>query len=53
MPDFDLMAIMNEIEKQEEKKTAVTSTRSNVLNNIPKSMFTNSTIKNITFNINK
>ena len=55
VPDFDLMAIMDDIKKQEKERnnTTVTSTTSNVVNNIPRSMFANCTIQNITFNINK
>ena len=55
VPDFDLMAIMNDIEKEQENQpksqVSVATTTSNVLNNIPKSMFANCTIQNVTFNI--
>ena len=54
--DFDLMAIINDIEKEEDttktQPVATTTATSNVLNNIPKSMFANCTIQNVTFNIN-
>ena len=60
MDDFDLVAILNEVEKQEESKkkktctvteVATTSTQ-NVVNNIPKSLFHNCTIQNLTLNFN-
>ena len=56
VPDFDLMAIMNDIEKEQQavpkSQVSVATTTSNILNNIPKSMFANCTIQNVTFNIN-
>ena len=37
--DFDLMVLMNDIKREQEKATVVNTTTSNILNNIPKSMF--------------
>ena len=62
VPDFDLIEIMNNLESPEKATTTacmtVTTTSSamtanNVLNNIPKSLFHNCTIQNITFNMPK
>ena len=57
VPDFDLLAILNEVENGQEKRTdlavSTTKTNTNVLNNVPRSMFSNCTIQNITFNIQK
>ena len=57
IPDFDLVSILNDVEKEEKTKnttkpnqTAMVST-SQVVNNIPKSLFHNCTIQNITFNM--
>ena len=57
IPDFDLVSILNDVEKEEKtenmtkpNQTAMVST-SQVLNNIPKSLFHNCTIQNITFNM--
>ena len=55
--DFDLITILNDMENEQRKTkglVAVTMTStSNVLNNIPKSMFSNCTIQNVTFNFAK
>ena len=57
IPDFDLVSILNDLESHDKEKegnaVAVMTTRTNVLNNISKSMFSNCTIQNITFNIGK
>ena len=60
VPDFDLVSILDEFEKEDNKKkdqfmqnqVSVSTTTSNVVN-IPKSMFSNCTIQNITFNIKR
>ena len=59
VPDFDLVSILNEMEGeknpsdvvQQSQNTTTTNTKQ-VLNNVPKSMFANCTIQNVTFNIN-
>ena len=55
--DFDLVSILNELENNpketEANSVSVMTTQTNVLNNVPKSMFSNCTIHNITFNIGK
>ena len=62
VPDFDLMAILNDMEKEEDKtiekkgkseQTTSVNTTSNVVNQIPKSMFSYCTIQNVTFNMPK
>ena len=60
IPDFDLMEMLNEFEAKSNKenmttnaaKVAVTSNNT-VMNNVPKSLFSNCNIQNITFNIGK
>ena len=59
VPDFDLVSILEEFEKQNTTKeqppqnqVSVITTTSNTVN-IPKAMFSNCTIHNITFNIQK
>ena len=60
VPDFDLVDFLDQIEK-ENKTTNTNTTGQNVavstttsqVQNIPKSMFANCNIQNITFNINK
>ena len=55
VPDFDLVSILDEVEKSQKTENAqgvATSMMSNqVVNNIPKSLFHNCTIQNITFNM--
>ena len=46
VPDFDLMALMNDIKREQERAPVLNTTTSNILNNIPKSMFSNCTIQN-------
>ena len=56
VPEFDLLAILNEVEnaQQQHDDMAVSTTTTNtVLNNVPRSMFSNCSIGNITFNIQK
>ena len=62
VPDFDLLEILKEVEEPHEEArnthvmmtpTTTATTSNNVLNNIPKSLFHNCTIQNITFNMNK
>ena len=57
IPDFDLVSILNDLEsngkQNEANSVSVTTTRTSVLNTVPKSMFSNGTIQNVTFNIGK
>ena len=56
VPDFDLMALITDVQqdKMSPKKTSTQAvTTSNILNNVPKSMFSNCTIQNVTFNMPK
>ena len=57
VPDFDLLSVLADIEKSETKNEnpAVTTTSNthNIVNNVPKSLFSNCTIGNIHFHINK
>ena len=59
VPDFDLMAILSDVTQERNKvsspvkKNAIAVTTSNILNNVPKSMFSNCTIQNVTFNMPK
>ena len=56
-PSFDILSLINDIEEDERRKqnTQVTnmSSTNNVLNNVPRSMFANCSIGNITFNVKK
>ena len=57
IPDFDLIQLLKEVEQEEKPKTPPHTTTknsmmsSNVVNNVPKSLFHNCTIQNITFNM--
>ena len=62
VPDIDLLEILKQVEeasrnveiaKQNTTLTMTAMTANNVLNNIPKSLFHNCTIQNITFNMPK
>ena len=59
VPDFDLVQFLDSLEKENNmeltkpKKVNVSTTTSNVVNNMPRSMFANCNIQNITFNIKK
>ena len=62
VPDLDLLQMITQVEAEEEKKnkqvTPTTTTMtamlsSNILNNVPKSLFHNCTIQNVTFNMAK
>ena len=59
VPDFDIMSILDDITEETNKnpvatdKNVVSVTTSNILNNILKSMFSNCTIQNVTFNMPK
>ena len=62
VPDVDLLQMITQVEKEQNismtVSTAMTSTTSSmvassVLNNVPKSLFHNCTIQNVTFNMPK
>ena len=62
VPDFNLLQILKEVEEPRENSvslqvttmpTTTAMTSNNVLNNVPKSLFHNCTIQNITFNMSK
>ena len=63
VPDFDLMSILNDMEEENPKNFQVKAASdttcnsvnmmSNVINNVPKSMFSYCTIQNVTFNMPK
>ena len=54
VPDFDLVSILDDLEKEKKQQNnnSVQAT-SNVVNNVPRSMFANCQIQNVTFNIQK
>ena len=55
VPDFDLVSILDEVENSQKTENQTSSTTmvstNQVVNNIPKSLFHNCTIQNITFNM--
>ena len=63
LPDFDLIAILNEFEANNNTTIAnncnsnsnvtTVSTTHSVVNHVPRAMFSNCNIQNITFNIQK
>ena len=57
VPSFDLAQLINDVMKDPELPTSnavvASNTNNSVVNNVPKSMFSNCSIGNITFNFQK